>query len=158
MANIFGAKKAVYESAPSLGDRFGGDGLGFGGPMAGVIGKVKDIGQGACAGLLSFLGVTHMSSPSVGVGSLASEFEGVNSLWQALSANGLAGPVELLGGIVLFFAARRTVSRTIGLLGFVGFAAAYANGYSLPEMLAVLSQIMAAASELLADVASNQSA
>ncbi|GJL96169.1 MAG: hypothetical protein DHS20C05_25740 [Hyphococcus sp.] len=151
MAKLFSARTPVYESPP-LSER----GLGLNGPLSGLLGKLKDTGQGACAGLLSLLGVTHMTSAQSGFGSVASEFEGINSLWQNLSANGLAGPVELLGGIVLFFAARRTVSRTIGLLGFVAFATAYANGYSVSEMLSVLSQLMASASEMLANVAATE--
>ena len=119
-----------------------------GGPVRGVFGFCKDTAQGACAGLLSLLGASHM----MGASSAATSLGGVQSfsgLLERVASGGFAGPVELLGATVLFFTARRTIARTIGLLLFIGFMAAYVNGYSLVEMLNALSELLRGAAGVL---------
>lgn len=114
-----------------------------------AFGICKDSFQGACAGLLSLLGVTHMTSAPDGVARIHSEAAWLDTLWGSLSAGGIAGPMELLGGIALFFAARRSISRLIGLLAFVGFLVAYMKGYSLIDMLNLLSSATGGLAERL---------
>ena len=55
----------------------------------------------------------------------------------------------MLGGMALFLAARRVVSRMVGLLGFIAFMAAYAQGYSLSDMILALSSLLDEASVVL---------
>lgn len=81
----------------------------------------------------------------------------LDSLWTSLSANGMAGPVELLGGIALFLAARRTISRTFGLLAFIIFAAAIANGYTLSDMLSLLSNFLEGAAGVVDSIPAAES-
>lgn len=117
--------------------------------LGGIVGSCKDALQGACSGLLGLLGATHMTGAPTGFAELHSEIAWIDGIWSAFSAGGLAGPVELIGAVALFFAARRTVSRTIGLLLFVGFVTAYSNGYSASEMLSALSDLLAGLAQRL---------
>ena len=147
MARMLRESGVVYDVRPT-----GEHGGLMSGPFGNLLGIVKDSCQGACAGFLAMLGATHLSTAAGGVGSLSSEIGMLDAVWQSLALNGLAGPVEVLGGIVLFFAARRTISRTIGLLGFIGVLAAYANGYSTNDMIFLLSEILERASGLLQSI------
>ncbi len=119
-----------------------------GGPLRGVFGFCKDTAQGACAGLLSLLGASHILAPSSAAASLGG-VQSITGLLERAASGGFAGPVELLGATVLFLTARRTIARTIGLLLFIGFMAATVNGYSMQEMLTVLSDLLRAAAGLL---------
>ncbi|MHA7872414.1 MAG: hypothetical protein ACX939_08700 [Hyphococcus sp.] len=119
------------------------------GPFGGVIGAVKDVCQGACSGFLGLLGAKHMTSTPEGFTALESNIGMIDVVWKSLSTNGLAGPIELLGGLVLFFAARRTLARTLGLVGFIAFIAAYAHGYTLSDMIAALSVLLEKAAHVL---------
>ena len=64
------------------------------------------------------------------------------SILEQFSYGDFAGPAEMLGGIVLFLTARRTIARTLGLLLFIGVLTGYANGYNLVEMLTILSNFL----------------
>ncbi len=164
MATSIRGRGAAYdirpvEGRPGLFDHF------FGGPVGGLIGAVKDACQGACAGLLGLLGASHMSASAtpVATSSIAAGegWASIPAILESMASGGLAGPIELLGGIVLFLAARRTISRTLGLLVFVGFVVALANGYELPEMLSALSDLLtkaAGALERVAAIAAGRSA
>jgi uncharacterized membrane protein len=99
--------------------------------------------------LLGLLGATHMTGAPTGFAEIHSQVPWLDAVWGSLSAGGLAGPAELLGGLVLFFAARRTIARTAGLLLFVAYLAAYANGYSASDMLSALSEFLGAAATRL---------
>lgn len=143
MANAITGKGSIFDVRPTSED-----GPKFAGSIGGILGFGKDLCQGACSGLLGLLGASHMTAGQSAFAPLGSSISWLESLWQNLSATGLAGPVELLGGVVLFLAARRTIARTFGLLGFIAFIVAYANGYSIIDMLAVLSSGL----ELLAGI------
>lgn len=121
----------------------------YGGPLGGLFGMGKDVCQGACAGFLSLMGATHLTGAQSSFGTVGSNIDFLDQVWASLSANGLAGPVELLGGIALFLAARRTISRTVGLLGFVAMVVAYANGYSFADMISALSDLLQGAAGVL---------
>jgi len=144
---------AAYDVRPA-----GESGLGFAGPFAGLMGFAKDSVQGSCSGLLALLGASHMSGAPGGFATISSDVGTLGAFWQSLSATGLAGPVELLAGIVLFFAARRTIARTLGLLAFVGFIAAYANGYNTSDMLGVLASLLEGAAGALQSIPVAESA
>ena len=144
MATAIRGRGAAFDVQP-VGE-FSGP---FNGPIAGIAAFIKDTVQGSCAGLLSLLGATHMTGAPTGFASLGSEIEGLNGIWQTIAANGLVGPVELIGGVALFLAARRTVARTLGLLGFIAFMAAYANGYTLPDILSAVSGALEYAAGIL---------
>lgn len=137
--------RAVAGSGPTYDVRPAGETPGFGS----LFGICKDGLQGACSGLLGLLGATHMTGAPTGFAELHSEVPWLDAVWSSISAGGLAGPVELLGGIALFFAARRTVSRTVGLLLFIGFIVAYVNGYSASDMLTAVSEILATVAQRL---------
>ena len=140
MASIVRGRGAQYDTRP---DGDGSAGIG------GLFGFCRDGLQGACAGLLALLGATHMTSAPAGFAELHSKVAWLDSIWSSLSASGLAGPVELLGGVALFFAARRTMARTVGLLAFIAYVTAYANGYSTADMLSVLAQLLSSAAHAL---------
>ena len=132
---------------------------GFDGGLVGqLIGSIKDACQGACAGFLGMLGALHMSSETSGISTLSSQFGFLDTLWASISANGLAGPIELFGGLALFLAARRVVSRMIGLLGFIAVMAAYAQGYTISDMILSLSSLLEGASVVLQSLPIVQSA
>ncbi|MEO1137160.1 MAG: hypothetical protein AAFW68_11245 [Pseudomonadota bacterium] len=130
----------------------------YGGPLTGLFGMGKDACQGACAGFLSLMGATHLTGGQSAFGTVGSNIDFLDRIWASLSANGLAGPVELLGGVALFLAARRTVSRTIGLLAFVAFVVAYANGYSLADMISILSNLLQGAATALESIPTSETA
>ncbi len=145
MASAIRGRGAAYDVQPA-GEH------GFAGPLSAPIGFIKDALQGSCSGLLALLGATHMTSTPGGFATVGSQIEGLDNIWQTLAATGLAGPVELFGGIVLFLAARRTIARTLGLVAFIAFIAAYANGYSLTDMLGGLSTFLEAAAGALQSI------
>lgn len=134
----------------------------YGGLNGGLIGRffgsVKDICQGACSGFLGMLGAMHMTSGSGEFASLSSEIDFLDTLWGSLSANGLAGPIELFGGVALFLAARRAMSRMIGLIGFIAFMVAYAQGYSISDMILALSSVLETVSGALQSLPVTESA
>ncbi|MEM8771039.1 MAG: hypothetical protein AAGD92_05235 [Pseudomonadota bacterium] len=111
-------------------------------PVVGAAGFCKDTAQGACSGLLGLLGATHMTGARTGIAEIQGTVPYIDSIWSALAAGGLAGPVELLGGVALFFAARRTFARTIGLLAFIAYIVAYMNGYTATDMLSAVSTLL----------------
>ncbi len=117
--------------------------------VGGLFGFCKDGVQGACAGLLGLLGATHMTGAPAGFAELHSNIPWLDTIWSSISAGGLAGPVELLGGVALFFAARRTIARLLGLLLFIAFITAYANGYSASDMLSFLANVLVQAAGAL---------
>jgi len=123
--------------------------FGFGGPIGALTGFCKDTMQGACSGLLSLLGATHIAEGPAPLVAAGGGIDTLGGILQSLSVGGIAGPVELLGGIVLFLAARRTIARTLGLLLFIGFIWAYANGYELPQMLSIISDLLERAAAAL---------
>lgn len=139
MAEVIRGRGAAYDVAPS------GEHAGIGG----ILGICKDGFQGACSGLLALLGATHMTGAPEGFAEIHSNVGYLDDVWQSLSAGGLAGPAELLGGIALFFAARRTIARTAGLLLFIAYITAYVNGYSLSDMLGYASNALAIAADKL---------
>lgn len=143
MATAIRGRGAAYDIRPTS------EGSGFG-PLGGLTGFFKDAVQGACAGLLAFLGSLHMTDAPQLFAPLQSEIDVLDRVWQSFSAGGLAGPAELIGGLALFMAARRPMARTLGLLGFVAFAALYANGVTVPEMQTTLSASLAAAANAVA--------
>ncbi len=135
MASVVKGRGAAYDVKPT----------GEHPTVGGLFGVCKDTVQGACAGLLGFLGATHMTGAPAGVAEIHSQIPWLDAIWGSLSAGGLAGPIELIGGLVLFFAARRTIARTVGLMLFVAYLVAYANGYSAADILTALSDLLAAA-------------
>ncbi len=147
MALAIKGRGAAYDVRPS-----GEHGFGFYRPFAGVLGFVKDSIQGSCSGLLALLGASQLSGVAGGFATVGSEIQSLDGLWQSLSASGLAGPVELFAGIVLFFAARRTIARTLGLVAFIAGVAAYAQGYTITDMLSALSWLLEHAAVILQSI------
>lgn len=141
MATAVRGRGPVFDASPAAERKAGG-------PLRGVFGFGRDTAQGACAGLLSLLGASHIMGSSSAAASLGG-VQSMSGLLERVASGGFAGPVELLGATVLFFTARRTIARTIGLLLFIGFMAAYVNGYSMQEMLTVFSDLLRAAAGLL---------
>jgi hypothetical protein len=147
MALAIRGRGAAYDVRPA-----GENGFGFLGTFTGLIGFVKDAIQGSCSGLLALVGASQLSGASGGIATVGSEIESFNGLWQSLSASGLAGPVELFAGIVLFFAARRTIARTLGLLVFIAGVVAYAQGYTVTDMVSVVSSLLENAAAILQSI------
>ncbi|PQA85484.1 hypothetical protein [Hyphococcus luteus] len=119
----------------------------YGGPLGALACMVKDCAQGAGAGFLSLTGATSIASgqPMTATG----DFGLLGAVFPSLASSGLTGPLQLVGGVLLFLAARRTVSRTTGLLAFVAFLAAYANGFTLADMLTAASNALEGAAGAL---------
>ncbi len=152
-AGAIRGRGAAYDVRPT-----GESGSGFAGSFAGLMGFAKDSVQGSCSGLLALLGASHMTGAPGGFATIGSEVGTLGAFWQSLSATGLTGPVELLAGVILFFAARRTIARTLGLVAFVAFIAAYANGYSTSDMLGVLASLLEGAAGALQSIPVAESA
>lgn len=153
MALAIRGRGAAYDVRPA-----GESGIRFLGPFASPVGFIKDAVQGSCSGLLALIGASQLSGASGGLATVGSEIESLNGLWQSLSASGLAGPVELFGGIVLFFAARRTIARTLGLLVFIAGVVAYAQGYTVTDMVSVLSSLLENAAAILQSISAGTNA
>ena len=119
----------------------------YGGPITGLACMLKDAAQGAGAGFLSLTGATSIASgqPLTATG----DFGLLGAVFPSLASSGLTGPLQLVGGIILFLAARRTISRTTGLLAFVAFLAAYANGYTVVDILSATSDLLDSAAGAL---------
>ena len=73
-------------------------------PVSGFLGNCKDATQGACAGLLGLLGAIHMTEAPTLLTSHDGAWGSMGTLLERMAHGGLAGPVELLGAIVLFLA------------------------------------------------------
>lgn len=135
MASILFGKTSAYAAQPYAAAPIGS-------PIGGLVGFFKDAVQGACSGLLALLGATHMTGAPEGFAEIRSNVPLLDGMWESISAGGLAGPVEMLGGVALFLAARRAIARTCGLLLFIGFVFAYAQGYTLSDILMALSSVI----------------
>ncbi|WP_411818017.1 hypothetical protein [Hyphococcus sp. DH-69] len=146
MNYLLGASDARYDVRPEGEFRSN-----WGGPIGNISACVKDVSQGACAGFLSLMGATHLTGGE-GLGSVSSNIGFLDQIWSSLAVNGMAGPVELLAGIALFLAARRTISRTLGLGLFIAFIAAQANGYDVSDMLKLLSNLLKSAAGALEQI------
>ena len=107
---------------------------------------IKNAGQGACAGLLSFLGAMHLTDgitpDGAGLAVLtnidASTFE---SLAENLLSGSLPGAIEIIGAAVLFLNAGRGWAKTLGLLGFIAIAFAHANDASHAEVFEQMTDL-----------------
>ncbi|MEM6413367.1 MAG: hypothetical protein AAF720_01770 [Pseudomonadota bacterium] len=114
--------------------------------FVGLIAFFKNMGQGACAGLLTLLGATHLTGV---IGSseahqqlLASSIDPttLQGLTSSMLISGLPGILEIIGAATLFLNAGRGTGRIIGLLAFVAIAVAHANGVSHTEFIDTLTQ------------------
>ncbi len=142
--------KAIRASGARYDVRPAGEHSGFyGGPARSLACMTKDAAQGAGAGFLSLTGATSIAS---------GETIAASSVFPSLAASGMTGPMQLIGGVVLFLAARRTISRTAGLMAFIAFLAAYANGYTLADMLTIASGVLDQAAGALATSPAAESA
>jgi len=153
MATAASGRTGYYDARPS--GELGGAGAGL---IGRIVGSVKDACQGACSGFLGMLGALHMTSATGEVVTLSSQFGFLDTLWASISTNGLAGPIELIGGLALFLAARRSLSRMVGLLGFIAFMVAYVQGYTVSDMILTLSSILESAAGILQSLPVAQSA
>lgn len=142
MANAIIGAGSRYDVRPTTGN--GGV---YGGPLGSLACMLKDCAQGAGAGFLSLTGATSIASgqPVTATGDLGL----LGAVFPSLASSGLTGPLQLIGGVILFLAARRTISRTTGLLAFVAFLAAYANGFTLADILTAASDVLEGAAGAL---------
>ncbi len=110
------------------------------------LGFIKNIAQGACAGLLTLLGSLHFiegrtvadttSSPL-----FAAEPGSLQSIAQSMLAGGGPGVMEIIGAVILFLNAGRGAGRMIGLLGFVALAVTQANTSEGADFAAYLTNL-----------------
>lgn len=107
-------------------------------PLASTLNFGRNIGQGACAGLLTYLGALHFTG-GMGPEALAAAQSGgpaaLRAVVQNFEASGFAAPVEIVAATALFLSAGRGPARLLGLFGFVAFAVAYANDIGRAEAL-----------------------
>lgn len=101
------------------------------------LGFVRKLGQGAGAAILMFAGASTMIGDSANSTEKASapvrDFSSLNGFAESLATGGLMGPLQILGAIILFVAAGKSIARILGLLIAGGAIYLYLNGYSLPE-------------------------
>lgn len=113
---------------------------GITGTVFAPINFLRQIGQGACAGLLTFLGATHLiawfNADETALASIANpgvtDFDG---MIQGFAAGGLPGMIEIMGAAALFLNAGRGIGRVVGLMGFVALVMAHANGITHEDLL-----------------------
>ena len=110
------------------------------------LGFIKNIAQGACAGLLTLLGAMHFVegrtfAETTSAPLLVAEPGSLQAVAQNLLAGGGPGVMEIVGAIILFLNAGRGPGRMLGLLGFVGFAIAHANGAGQTDFVASLTSL-----------------
>lgn len=103
-------------------------------------GFIKDITQGACAGLLTLLGALHLTEgvtvETAGLASIANfDAATLDMFTQKMLAGGAPGAIEIVGAAALFLNAGKGWARVIGLMGFIAAAVAYANGVDQAEFL-----------------------
>jgi hypothetical protein len=122
---------------------------GFGGPLGSLTGFGVDTARGACSGLLALIGGVHMTGTATSAAVTGAGWQSITSVAEMLSSGGFAGPAELIGGAALFLTTRRPLARMMGLLAFIAFIAAYANGYSINDMILALSGVLERASGIL---------
>ena len=125
------------------------DGLGGGiaGPAFDACLFCKDLLQGVSAALLGIIGAIHMSLQD----GLPTELP-VNwdiGLIENLSAgNGMAG-LQIIAAASLFFATRRGVARTLGVLVILFYLIMHNYGYGSGEIKAQLASIIHSLADLL---------
>ncbi|WDI30938.1 hypothetical protein PUV54_13340 [Hyphococcus flavus] len=146
MARALSASGARYDVRPA-GENRGAYGAPFRGPAC----IIKDALQGAGAGFLSLTGATSIASGETMMAA-SSDLGMLGEIFPSLVSSGLTGPLQLVGGVLLFLAARRTISRTAGLMAFIAFVAAYANGYDIADMLQMASNVLQGAAGALESI------
>lgn len=108
---------------------------------------LKNMAQGACAGLLTLLGAMNISegvAATNGAAALAADagFSAkMDAIIERLLQGGGPGVIEIVGAMALFLSAGRGPARIIGLLGFVAITIAYANGVSEAEFLNMIESL-----------------
>ncbi|GAB4519279.1 MAG: hypothetical protein Kow00133_04900 [Amphiplicatus sp.] len=119
---------------------------------------LKDMAQGACAGLLTLLGAMHFSeglAATNGAAALAADagFSAkMDALIERLLQGGGSGVIEIVGAMALFLSAGRGPARMLGLLGFVAITIAYANGVSEAEFAGLIEGLYERLKGLLAQL------
>jgi len=133
---VAGAARTTYSKPAALNDRrsFAGDSI------FAPINYIRNLAQGACAGLLTLIGTLHLTAPGAeGQQAAASltQFDGASleGLIEASLAGGLPGMIEILGAAALFLSAGRGSGRLIGLLGFIAILVGHANGVTHEDIL-----------------------
>ncbi|MEO0399584.1 MAG: hypothetical protein AAF224_09225 [Pseudomonadota bacterium] len=138
-------ERLMFDKPGALSRRRGGFAA-AGRSVFGSLNFFKNMGQGACAGLLTLLGATHLTGVMPGNSEAAAPLIGtvdtttMEGLAASLLVGGLPGILEIIGAIALFLNAGRGAGRILGLLIFVGIAVSHANGVSHTEFLQNLTQ------------------
>ncbi|MEL7487758.1 MAG: hypothetical protein AAGJ87_11155 [Pseudomonadota bacterium] len=138
-------KSAYAEAGPAYDVRPVQPYAASGGFMA-PINFIKNMGQGACAGLLTLLGAMHLtqgvSIDGAGLASLTSfDSATIDAVVEKLLAGGGPGVIEIIGAAALFMNAGRGWAKIWGLMGFVAIAVAHANGVDHAEFFEKVSEM-----------------
>lgn len=105
---------------------------------------IKNILQGALAGLMTFFSAIQFSGGStiVPTGDFASELPAsVSTALSGLPAGAMTGVIGVIGAAILFMNAGRGLGRTLGLAAFIVLATAYANGANGEDLVPYLESI-----------------
>ena len=107
---------------------------------------VKNAAQGACAGLLTFLGAMHMTAGFEPDGEalaamMSLDAASLNAVVENLMDGGIPGMVEIVGAAVLFLNAGRGWAKVLGLMAFIAIAFAHANGVEHGELLQKMTDL-----------------
>jgi len=138
-------KSATAGNAPAYDVRPDNPSL-FSGALWAPIAFVKNAAQGACAGLLTFLGAMHISDGVSHDGAALAAMANIdaatlNTIAENLLDGGIPGVVEIIGAAVLFLNAGRGWAKILGLMGFIAIAFSHANGVSHAEMFEQMSDL-----------------
>lgn len=111
---------------------------------------IREMAQGACAGLLSLLGVMHLTdaaapNPEALAALTTLDAANLSAITENLMDGGIPGIVEIIGAAVLFMNAGRGWAKILGLMGFVAILTAHANGVAHADILERVSELLDAA-------------
>ena len=124
---------------------------------------VKDMMQGACAGLLTLLGALHLTEgvdvDTAGLASIANfDIATFEMFTQKMLAGGAPGVVEIVGAAAIFLNAGKGWARIIGLMGFIAAAVAYTNGVDQTDFLQKTAELYDVVKQFIGEYQAAQTA
>lgn len=111
---------------------------------AGPVSFVRQLIQGACAGLLTLMAAGHIvagveSGEIANLSNAGFDLSTLSLAFESYAEGGLPGALEVIGAAMLFLNAGRGAGRIVGLIGFVAVAVAHANGVGHDDFMATLT-------------------
>ncbi|MEM9706524.1 MAG: hypothetical protein AAF850_10670 [Pseudomonadota bacterium] len=105
---------------------------------------LKNVAQGACAGLLTFVGAYHLTHGAPADATLTAGAMNPET-WKLIADkilySGAPGVVEIVGAAAMFFNAGAGWARILGLFGFIGLVVAHANGVTPEDAIPYMAEL-----------------